>query len=100
MLVFELAGGMPGEEMPEDQEQQEQQPQDPLAEIIPLKKYYLSQKLIDVKNRLFKYGIQRDDLELIIQFQNELSYNVLLNLSDAIISGIEEDIERLKNAKQ
>ena len=95
MLVFELAG-MPGEEMPEDQEQQ---PQDPLAEITPLKKYYLSRKLIDVKNRLFKHSIQRDDLNLLIQFQNELSYEVLLILSNNILNSIEEEIMRLKNAK-
>lgn len=96
MLVFEqFDQGMPAEESPENLA-----PQDPLAEITPLKKYYLSQRLIEIKNRLYKYGIQQNDLDFILRFQNELSYDVLLILSDSIISNIEQKIAEIQNEKQ
>ena len=87
MLVFEQydSGGMPGEMPPEE----EQEPQDPLAEIEPLKKYYLSKRLIELQSRLFNYGVQREDLDFLLKFQNELSYKVLSILSTSILDNIE-----------
>ena len=86
MLVFEQfdSQGMPAEEMPPE----EQAPQDPLAEIEPLKKYYLSKKLIDLQSRLFNHGIQREDLDFLLKFQNELSYEVLMLLSNSILDSM------------
>lgn len=90
MLVFEQfdSQGMPTDEIP----QEEQEPQDPLAEIEPVKKFYLSKRLIDIQSQLFKHGIQRDDLDFILKFQNELSYQVLMILSATILDEIEKTI--------
>jgi len=87
MLVFEQFDneGIPTDEIP-----QEEQKSDPLTEIEPLKKFYLSKRLIDVQSQLFKHGIQRDDLDFILKFQNELSYNALMILADKLLEKIEK----------
>jgi len=67
----------------------------PFQEILPIKRYYLIQRLNDLKARLDHYDIQNDDFEIIIKFMNNLSYNSLLSLSSGIIPVIEDQIARL-----
>ena len=100
MLVFEqFDQEMPTDNVPpEEQEQQEEQ--DPLDEIEPLKKYYLSKKLIGLQSKLFRHGIQRDDLDLILKFQNELSYRVLMILCNGILKQIEIEFGDLTKEKK
>ena len=64
---------------------EEEMPSDDSPEFASLKKYYLSEKLHNLKARLSTHGISNDDLDLILKFNNELSYDTLLKLTDAIV---------------
>jgi len=100
MIVFEQYDSP---DMPQDPNQEQPEAEelpDPMDEIIPLKKYYLTDKLIDLQSRLFKKGIQRDDLDFILQFQNELSYDVLIILTNAILDNSQISIEGEKDDKE
>ena len=96
MLVFEQFED-PSQMPPGgDPNAQQVPPQDPLAEITPLKKYYLSQRLVEVRNKLLEAGVSLPELDILLQFQNELSYEVLMILADKILSNIEKDVEQLR----
>ncbi len=75
--------GMPGEE--------EQGPPDPGEEIEPIKKYYLNNKLTNLKNTLERNGIFKDELNIILKFQNELSYDLLLILFNNILDELQTE---------
>lgn len=69
----------------------------PFQEILPLKRYYLIQKLKDLKIRLEQNNLTNEDFDIILRFMNNLSYSSLLSLSSGIIPVIEEQIARLIN---
>lgn len=78
------SGGMVAEQPP------------PFREILPLKKYYLIQRLKNLKARLGEFNIKNEDLEIILKFMNNVSYNSLVSLSINILPGIEEQLARLQ----
>ena len=67
------------EQAPVDQSE----PGDP-PEFVHLKKYYLLERLRNLSSRLEVNNITNDDLELILQFGNEFSYDTLVRLADDI----------------
>lgn len=68
----------------------------PFQDILPLKKYYLMQKLKDLKSRLDEFNIKNTDFEIISKFMNDISYNSLLSLSINILPVVEEQLARLQ----
>ena len=84
----ELPPGMPPPEMNPEEIPAEESP-----EMEPLKKFYLVQKLQDLKSRLLQNGITNDDLETVLKFGESFSYAVLLNLANALLKSVESDIK-------
>ena len=78
------SGGMVAEQPP------------PFREILPLKKYYLIQRLKNLKSRLDEFNIKNEDLEIVLKFMNNISYNSLVSLSINILPVIEEQLARLQ----
>lgn len=68
-------------------------------DLAPLRKYFLIQKLKELKDQIQDYNIQNPDLDTILKFVNNLSYNSLLLLSNGIVLSIEEQIARLTNGQ-
>lgn len=68
----------------------------PFREILPLKKYYLIQRLKNLKSRLDEFNIKNEDLEIVLKFMNNISYNSLVSLSINILPVIEEQLARLQ----
>lgn len=66
-------------------------------EILPLKKYYLIQKIIDLNAKLTQKNIVNSDLDNIMKFMDNLSYNTLLSLITTILPDIEEQLVRIIN---
>lgn len=76
-VIFEQYGEDTGtEQAPVDQVD----PGDP-PEFIHLKKHYLLDRLRNLQSRLDSQNIPNDELETIIQFGNELSYDTLVRLA-------------------
>mgnify|MGYP000904967371 CR=1 FL=1 len=66
----------------------------PFPELLPLKRYYLIQRLNTLKARLDQSNISNKDLDIIVKFVNNLSYNSLLSLLNGIVPVIEDQIAR------
>lgn len=66
-------------------------------ELLPIRRYYLLEKIRLLKSRLKDYNVQNDDLDVIIKFSNQLSYNSLVSLVVSLLPVIEEQIVRLNN---
>lgn len=64
-------------------------------DLAPLKRYYLIRRLKELNDQLVNYNIKNDELDIIIKFVNNLSYNSLLLLSNSVIQNIEDQIARL-----
>lgn len=83
-----------------EQSPQEQEPsndEEP-EEYKPLKKYQLITRLYDLKNRLNNEGYSNQDLDTILNFSNELSYETLVTLSKGILAYIDQQL--VKDAKE
>lgn len=65
------------------------------ADILPLKRYYLIQRLNELRDKLEYNNIQNNDLNIILKFMNNISYSSLLALSSGIIPAVENQLERL-----
>ena len=79
-------GGSPGEEG--------------FPEATPLKKFELLQKMIQMKDHLRNRGIFDDDLELLIKFASELSYETILAVSNSIVDRIGQIMSEKSNDKE
>lgn len=69
----------------------------PYQGILPLKKYYLIEKLKNFKSRLDEKNIENKDFDIIIKFMNSMSYNSLVGLTTSILPVIEDQLVRLQN---
>lgn len=71
-------------------------------EFMPLKKYYLINKIDDLKSKLKMYGINNIFLDMVYPFFNSLSYATLLLVSDKILLDLERMLEEeiTKNKKE
>jgi len=78
-----------------DDESVEPVQEEPFQEILPIKRFYLIQRLRDLKTKLTQNNIQDPDFDIIIKFMNNISYNSLLSLAKGIIPVIEDKIARL-----
>lgn len=86
--------GQPGMPPPEPGEGVD--PNSPFPEETPLKKYELILKLSQMRNVLQTNGIYDDDLDLILQFGPELSYETILALSNSVIDKLQKYIAGIK----
>lgn len=68
------------------------------SEFPPLKKYYLIQRLNELKSYSIKNNITNEDLDTILKFSDSLSYNTLLSLSKSIIQSTGKEVNQ--NAKK
>jgi len=68
----------------------------PFQEILPMKKYYLVQRLRNLKSTLDQNDIQNQDFDIIMKFVNNVSYDSLVSLSNGIIPVIEDQLARLQ----
>jgi len=68
----------------------------PFQEILPLKRYYLIEKLKNLKFRLDENNIKNEDLDTILKFVNSMSYSSLVSLSINLLPVIEEQLARLQ----
>jgi hypothetical protein len=83
----------------DDSELYNQQQEAP--EMEPLKKYYLGQKVTELRAKLQEFNVRNNDLDIIIKFMDNLSYLTLWNLVNAVLPDIEETLMRLNsNEKQ
>lgn len=71
-------------------------PNSPFPEETPLKKYELMLKLSQMRNVLQTNGVYDDDLDLVLQFGSDLSYETILALSNAVIEKLKKYIAGIK----
>jgi len=62
--------------------------QDPNSTLVPIKRYYLIQKLFALNNKLNQLRIKNDVLNTIILFIDSFTYESLLSLSNKIVEDI------------
>lgn len=74
----------------------EKNPNDP-PEFMSLRKYHIIQKLHELKNRLDDVNQNSEDLDLLLKFSNELSYNTLVQLSNGIVEYIKTQLKGVKD---
>ena len=70
-------------EVPQSELESQSNPADP-SEFIHLKKYYLLEKIRTLKSTLDSSNISNSDLEILIVFGSELTYETLVRLVDNI----------------
>lgn len=75
-VIFEQYEDTETEQAPVDQSE----PGDP-PEFIHLKKHYLLERLRNLQSRLQMQNIPNNELRVILQFGNELSYDTIVRLS-------------------
>jgi hypothetical protein len=90
MLSEQGMPGMPGESPGEEA----------FPESVPLKKFELLQKMIQMKNYLRDRGIFNDELELVIKFGADLSYETILALSNSIVDSISQTMSEKSNDRE
>ena len=56
----------------------------PFQEILPLKRYYLIQRLKNFNAQLCAANIKNTDLEIILKFVNNISYNSLVDRKSVV----------------
>lgn len=62
--------------------------QDPNSSLVPIKRYYLIQKLFALNDKLNQLRIKNDVLSLVILFIDSFSYESLLSLSNRLVEDI------------
>lgn len=72
--------------------QESQEPQ----EYASIKKYYLVEKLYDLKNILTQYNINNNELNTLLLFSNDISYPVLLSIATSLADIIKKQIIEVK----
>jgi len=75
-------------------------PSSPYPEETPLKKFELILKLSQMRSVLQSNGVYDDDLDLILQFAPDLSYETILALSNAVVEKLSKYITGIKNNDQ
>lgn len=99
-VIFEEE--VPPDQVPPDM-QGEVPPQEPPEppEFMPLRKYYLLQKLFDLRNKLDTVNINNDTLDTILKFAPDFSYDTLVVLTDKIADSLKSELQgAMKNAKK
>lgn len=83
------------------QEQPQLSPEEQIsAELIPIKKYHLIQKLVSLQTKLNTLNFTCDELNYLMQFADILSYDTLLIMSNSILALLGKEIQlQAKNNK-
>jgi len=68
-------------------------------DLMPIKKYYLINRLKELKTQLGEYSIQNDELNIVLKFADNLSYSSLLSIGMILIDFIEQQLARLTDGK-
>lgn len=61
-------------------------------ELTPIKRYYLINKLTNLKNKLNQVNQYDDNLDLVLQFADSISYATLVKLTKVLIKDINKNI--------
>lgn len=56
------------------------------AEFMPLKKYYLIQQLQDLQFKLKDNNLSFEDLDMLLKFCNNMTYQTLMRMSSIVIN--------------
>lgn len=62
------------------------------SEFKSLKKYHLVQQLTDLESKMKQNDLNTSDLNTILTFKNELSYDTLLQLTQGILTIVSSQI--------
>jgi hypothetical protein len=80
-----------------EQEEPVEQPQpsnnDFEGELLPLKKYHLVQRLYTLQYQLDQKKLQNKDLNTILLFNKELSYDTIVHLIKGILPFLQQQIK-------
>ena len=89
----------PVEEDPVEEDPVEEDPveEDPESYLISYKKFFLIQKLNELKGRLEEKGLGISELNTILLFVSDLSYETLLLLTMRILTMVKNYIKESKN---
>ena len=89
----------PAEEDPVEEDPVEEDPveEDPESYLISYKKFFLIQKLNELKGRLEEKGLGISELNTILLFVSDLSYETLLLLTMRILTMVKNYIKESKN---
>jgi len=74
--------------------------ENPYPEAEPLKKYELLQKLSRMQTILKSTNIYDNDLDIILSFGSDLSYETLLALTNAIVDRLSKYITGIKKNEE
>ena len=69
------------------------------VEFLPLKKYLLLQRAYDIKSKLDVRSLYSDELETVLKFANELSYDTLSRLLTGVLDHILIHLQSLSKSK-
>ena len=61
-------------------------------ELTPIKRYYLINKLVNLKNKLNQMNQYDDNLDLVLQFSDSISYPTLVKLTKVLIKDITKNV--------
>ena len=84
MILDELYGSVIYEQNIDIGDQDQEQIADP-PEFMPLKQFYLLEKIRNLKAKLEDQNISSHELDIILKFGNDFSYDTLVRLVDGIM---------------
>ena len=61
-------------------------------ELTPIKRYYLINKLVNLKNKLNQMNQYDDNLDLVLQFVDSISYPTLVKLTKVLVKDITKNV--------
>jgi len=82
-----------------DKEDIPQPPEEP-PEFKSLKTYYLVSKLQDLRTKLNEINIVSDELELVLKFSEQLSYETLVRLVGSLSEVLKLHLQGITNDKE
>ena len=91
-----VEGLPPGEEQPvEGQPPPEAvQPPEPPDELVPVRKFRLIKKLNQLQVKLAEYNVKSDDLDTLLLFSKELSYDTLVKISSKLVDDVQTSLKK------
>ena len=79
-----------------NEENEDAEDEDDNAELQPLKKYLILQKLESLKNKMEHYNIDASGLEDFLRFGKNLSYGVTVSITNSFIEFFEKEFNKEK----
>ncbi len=70
------------------------------SELVPIKRYFLIEKLRNLQSKLKLYNLSDSQLDLVLKFVDDLSYKSLLKLAVNIVQHIGEKVNNVSRQKE